>query len=1228
MNKHKKHSTLERNPRLVAQTLLSVLFAFCAYTTNVENTFAQSLDTVRVPFNRTELTQSNTRLWQNALYRWTVQGRANIGRFATAPTSGLPITVDARFFATNLGITTLPQRPVMPLDANAGALATCNAFLQMSVTSPCNIYFATNALQAAQIGAPATLDPAFALSNAVQMKRYAFRPTLDEFQENARYTLSVLGVNTFAQFVFVDGLGFGNNQAYRDNPADTALVVQIERESPELLVLAEPSFNATNRLPMRVLNDNVMTRVLRDTTLDFGAFFIGGGIAQTRRIVLKNRGIEPLRIVRIEVPNPDAAFSVTSSLGRLDNEVLLGQNADSLVLTLTFTPREARQYSQEVRIITNDATNTAFTLRLQGAGALGTLLQLEPLNFGDVRVNTQPTRNFTLLRSANSETFSIDSIQQPTQPFEVRNLAPQVIPANSMLMQTGFVIFRPNVIGAYLDSVVLRGQNLVDYKIYLTGRGIQAAASILRSPPLRNGSSQDTLDFGALPSGASTTQTFSVRNTGNLALNVALNLQSSPNGRPSDVGEFTLDTAPTSIRETTGAVQSYTVRFVATPQMLDGRKEAQLLVIVRDPSNGAEVLRQLFTLIARRLPNVIAPSRTVVDFDSVYIGIQARDTVAVRNTSQSLTGTLIRQSPVSAPFAADTLRPIRTFGVGEVSSLGFTFQPIQIGVQNTEFVLTNRLDSTSATETSRIQLRGVGVRQQFEVMRITSDSLFPNNTNTLNPASTLVGNTRTYVADLGCVRLGENKEIRLTFQNRGNIPFGVWNQFFGLNPTQTQDFTVIRRFQQERRIPPDGQDTSLRIRFTPRIVGEQQIQYTLQSDIKRNIGGTVRVPTAPDSTEQIIIIIRARGIVPEVDAPQAIQFDDVTIGSACGNRSLKSVAITNPASADCGTFTRILSVRLNTPNSAFRLASGQAGFTVRPSTSSSINIEFAPTILGNLTDELILTTDALPPRDVLRVRLVGRALELPNVLVSIATTHSAAPGSRITVPVRVRPSTVGSFAANTNALTLTDKVRFQVSYDATLLEFVNVAIDGTASAGAKITTQTSIQGTLRTVLVNIESQTGARLLARDTLAALVFSTYLGKNIATELALSGIRFGDSTCARIRLQGSENGSFQLDSVCNLQGKVDALGKIPPVLAEITPNPVVDNYGKITFYLSEQAHVTATLLDAQGAPRAVLVDDNFTEGTFEKHLPVTNLPTGTYFCEIRAGNERVMRKFVVLR
>jgi hypothetical protein len=802
-------------------------------------------------------------------------------------------------------------------------------------------------------------------------------------------------------------------------------------------------------------------------------------------------------------------------------------------------------------------------------------------------------------------------------------------------MQTGFVTFRPNIIGEYRDSIVLRGRNLVDYKIYMTGRGIQAAATIQRQAFPRN---LDTLNFGALVTGTSTTQTITVRNTGNLPLNIALSLQASRNGRPSDANEFTIENPqPTALSGITGSQQTYTLRYTATQQIPAGRKEAIWNVRITDQITGAEVLNPSFVVIAERLPNVITPSRTAIDFGEVYIGASARELVSVSNASQTLTGTLTRQTSVNTPFAAVMLPQPRTFAVGTALPIELNFQPTALGNASGELTLESRIDSNAATETSRITLRGTGVQQRFELLRVTSDSLFPNNTNTLQPASRLTNGTRVYTADIGCVRLGERKDVRLVFQNNGNIPFGAWNQFSRLEPAQTRDFTIIQQFQQQRRIAPNALDTSLLIRFLPTIIGEQQIEYTLQSDIKRNIGGVARVPTAPDSTDQIIIILRAQGIVPTVSAPQTVEFDDITVGSTCANFSLRRIAVQNPARSDCGTFTRITNARIASGGAAFRILGGQAGFTVRPSTSATIDVEFTSTTLGESRGELVLTTDAPPPRDVLRIGLVGRAISLPNIRMSITTSNSAPPGKVVDIPVIVQASTRGTQNVNAQALTLIERASFKVSYDATLLAFAGaVMTDGTASAGANVTANAQYQGSRQTLDVSIAAQQGARLLARETLVVLRFNTYLGRDTATDLALSAIRFGDEACQRINIAANEvvNGRFRLDSVCNLREKVRTMTQIPNVVAELAPNPVVSDQTSLNVLLQEDSFLTITLTDAYGTPQRLIKQGTAQAGLHFERISLADLPTGTYFCEIRAQStttgrvQRDVQKIMLLR
>ncbi len=1224
--------------RILALTL--EIFSLLCVMFSALSAFAQSPDTLRIPFNRSEITQSNIILRQDALYRWTVRGRAQVGVSGQSP-----IIVDARFATSNLGLPQLPEQPTrLPLDENTPVQPLCTSLQETSpASSPCNIYFGTNARRGASNLA---LDPAFRLADAAQMKQYAFRPDDDTFRASSIYQAIVRGANDFVKALFVEGFGFGNNRSYADNPADTALVLTIERLSPELLLTAEPNFNITGRLPVRVLNDISPASTFRDTTIDFGSVQVNTPPVQVRRIVLRNRGAEPLRILRIEAPMLNPVFTVASSAGALENPTLLGAMSDSITLSFTFFARDARQYTQEIRIITNDPANPTFTVRLQGSGASGTLSPVLPMNFGNVYVGTTaPVQTREFSRTNFVDAFAIDSVQlpAPSSGFTVIGLAPQSyqVGTNPRFSPSG--TFSPRTIGDFADSAVLRGNNLVDYKILLTGRGVRADFALLRQgTPLV----ERVLDFGAHVSGASTTQTFTIQNTGNLPLNIARNLAPSPNGRPSDVGEFEIVSAPTTLGEMTGTTQTFVLRYTANPQNPEGRKEVFFDVNINDGNNGAALTPQRFRLIAQRLPNVITPSRTDIRFDSVYVGTQVRDTVLLANTSARFAGTILRQTPPNAPFSADTVRSPRALLPANSALVNLGFSPMQEGPQEGTFTFTNRVDSTGAQETSRVGVRGVGVRQQFTLIRLTSDTSANTNT-TINTVSTLVnGKTRTYTANIGCVRVGERRDIGCFFRNDGNISFRASDRFVRLEPAQTRDFTVVNPFQISRSLLPTEQDGSLRIRFTPTVRGPQEIQYTLRSDIRQNIGGRIRIPTAPDSTDDITIIIRGEGITPSIEAPQSVDFGEITFDAAgvgCNSRT-QAIPFTNPATPACGTFTRLSNPRIASASATpFSIRSGSTDLIVRTGSSvGTIQVEFKPTRQGEFQDELIVNTDAPPPRDVLRIRLTGRSIPLPNVVMRIATNHTARPGSPtlVTVPVLVEASTIGTLSANTGALRLTNRVAFQLQYNRTLLEFERANTNGTASEGGRVevTKRDTANREQQTLFVSIEAARSDNFRPLETLVNLVFTPYLGNAPATELSLASVRFGDSTCPKINIGSNDikSGQFQLDGVCDLVWKATLLTQKPPAMADISPNPIIGGQGKIRFLVNEAATITITMRDALGvhSARTLVQERSFDAGLYEETLPLENVPTGTYFCEMRAvsahtqGVYREVKKFVVVR
>lgn len=1204
---------------------------------------AQTSATMRIPLNRAELTQSSITLFQNALYRWTISGRGSIGQVVNTST-----VVDARFFVSNLPFQGI-QRPFMPLDANGAVAAPyCTAFIDTPAASPCLVYLATNALRSNR-SQPAAQSSTFRLTNAVQMKQFAFVPdsAFDMYNPNNVYSAIVQGANLRAQAVFVDRLGFNSNMSYLDNT--DALTMRIDRLSPELLLVARPSFAVTSQQPARILNDDQPEQPFRSTVLDFGSVRVGSA-AQTRRIVLYNRGLEPLR-VRLEAPDQSNTFTVSSPSGDVGTERFINQQGDSLVLLLTYQPRTIGSQTLEVKIFTNDPVLSGttgqgfFSLRLLAAAVNGVLfvtgLQNDTLNFGTsvgtddiLKTKTFPSRpgTFGFSRASGSQSLiTVTSVVQtqgsvfsfdPSNPFIKLPFDIETANFNSIMF------FRPQRIGTYLDSITIRGTNLEDYTIYLRGRAELADAVIERAiAPIDN----DTLDFGSLVTGSAISRSIVVRNIGNVPISIRSFLEASGNSN-----EFTVLQSTGSLSDSTGGIFTTNVRYDAQPQYLAGGKQAFLSVEVRNPATNIVIAQRRYVLIATRLPNILAPARTVINFDSVYIGSERRDTTLIRNTSATYSATLQSQridsltSTASQAFFADMFNPApiaRQYGIGASRQAVLRFRPRQRGPDSADFRLFSTVDSTGGSESLSVRLRGLGVEQQFDVESATSDGM--NNSQILPPfASFAPGGYRKFTVDIGCVRLGLPRTIRIAFRNKGNLPFTAWNQFRTLSGNGASDssFFIVREFTKGTSIAVDAKDSSLTVIFTPRAVGDHVFTYTLFSDIKR----AGRIPTAPDSVEQIIVEIKARGITPSVkieNAVDTVRFPVNPLGTGCSVNSTMAIIITNPAEVSCGTPLGY-SARILETGSPFSMTVVAQGI-IQAAASNTLNVTFSPQAVGVYTATLLITTDAPPQNNVIRIALSAEATGQPRVIVSSASVI-AAPGKRITVPIFVKPSQNGNPKLNSQALGKVKVASFQLRYNASLLRYVDNGTNETASDGARIDTATRTSADFEKTLICTITARRDTLIAKETLINLYFDTYLGRDSTTKLRIDSVRFGDASasisCLRAQVESSVDGTFSLDSVCGLNAKVEAVVKGKFLLADIMPNPVGDNV-RVSFNVPYPTFITLEIVDALGQIKATLAEP-FPEGIAERDISTAHLAPGIYFCRMRAERFSDMRKIIILR
>jgi len=1198
---------------------------WCVMVSVVAAVVAQPRDTVRVDLSRPEAVSSRYPLWQNAVYRWTVVGRGNIGQIQE---------IDARFVRNALvpPVTGLPERPKLPLSDNGTAGA--QACQQPANQGLCDIYFATNALRTSAFQQPPQLDRAFRVSNAAGMRPYAFVPDNDTLQDNATYTLSVRGADIPAQFIFVEQLGGAN--VYGDNFTNnrpTTFTVLVERVSPELMVLDVPTvrFGTTTLTERRaqILNDvnlqSANRQVYRRDTIDFGSLAQGDELTITRE--LRNRGINPLQILAIRRFPANINFRFLPS-GTEGFPRTLERERDINTMDFTFSPRMLGAFEDSVVIATNDPTQTpdgrggfTFTFVLRGRCVERTLLTtLIDLNFDDVRVQSPPASRLVALSNSGSTPIVLQRVLPPVAPFsfQVNAFLPATLQPGNLLPISG--TFAPVRFGNASAVAVIQGENMPDVRVLLRGRGVQSAVAVQNA----QAPAADTIDFGAISRETSSDRVVVVQNLGNLGIIVRPTLEVSPNGSALDPTEFRLVDFPprdSSIEE--GGRREALIRFRAEPNSPLGAREAILNVQIVENDARIPVQTRRFILIGR-LTSVFAAERESQPsqssehlwFDSVYVGRERRQAVSMRNISRQPI-TLVRQAilpiapTVASEFAMDSLRQ-RVFASNQRETLVLRYTPNSRGRDTAMYEA--RYDTPmTLNEFTRIFLSGVGVEQQFDLV-----SAFPDPPFARASVSVLRGRTAQVfdTVDVGDVRVGTEKTVNIVFRNNGNLPYQVRNQF----PTAIAPRTVLSdgvmriqsAFGSRGGVAVGADDNSLVVRFRPTSEGEVLLQYTIESDIQS------RIPTAPDSVLQRVFIIRGRGVQPVIVVPTTtVRFDNVLFTPTCNNTVRTTVPISNRGTAEL-LITNIL-IERSTSTAVFALdQTTLPSFSLAAGTSASITVQFTPPNVGRFAEQLLILSNAPPPNDTVRLRLEGSSVARASVSLQ-SDSLRVRPGTEIRVPILV------SSTAATNPLTRVSQAEFQLSFDETLLEYVGQPITGgTASEGAESVSVTPLRGGIRLRLANQSKE----FLPRTRLVELRFKTYLGTQMSSALSLSNVRFGNANCAELlEVAGTRNGIVQLDSVCNLEAKVNAGTLTVAITKHFAPNPV-ESEAELEFEVLRTTKLRLVLFNAQGEQHTVLAEGEYRAGHHTVRLPRERLSSGVYFYELRAGAECQRGSVVVWR
>jgi len=220
----------------------------------------------------------------------------------------------------------------------------------------------------------------------------------------------------------------------------------------------------------------------------------------------------------------------------------------TLTVPITFTPSSVGQLSGALQVSTSIG---AVSVALNGAGqSTNAQLSASPtaISFGGVAVGRNATGNATF-SNTGAQPLTVQGVTNPVAPFSATGM-----PAAGFVMQPGTSVtatasFNPTTAGTFTDALTL-ATTAGTVSVPMSGSAAQPPQMVIT--PLH-------LNYGTVPTGAATTATFTVSNTGGTPLTIT-------KSKPPVLG--TGFTATSALAEGTsipaGASMTETVRFEPT----------------------------------------------------------------------------------------------------------------------------------------------------------------------------------------------------------------------------------------------------------------------------------------------------------------------------------------------------------------------------------------------------------------------------------------------------------------------------------------------------------------------------------------------------------------------------------------------------------------------------------------------------------------------------------------
>ena len=636
---------------------------------------------------------------------------------------------------------------------------------------------------------------------------------------------------------------------------------------------------------------------------------------------LKNTGVGKLLLTGTQPISVNAAEDVFLVTQPTSSEIAPN---GSLAFRINFNPQGIQNYSAPVTIKSNDQ-NGDFTFTVTARGIAPKPIasvfyesteipQNGTINAGEAMITL--SKNFTVeIRNTGSELLTLDTSNISITGDNAAAFIRTTLPGNNVSVggQTSFIIqFRPTVQGE--NNAVLtiptndNARNPVTVFLRATAIKGSAVLELTQGNTIIANNSLTPFEFGRVEINYNNSVSFTIKNTGNIALNLS---ETSPITSNNTAFEILSQPVPKTLIP--GASVNFTIRF--TP-IAEG-DTAAFIEIPNDSDEGVFTFAVVATGYVKRPQITITYGNTAIaqngtiDAGEVLLTLSKSITVVIKNTGEEVltvdTANITINGANAAAFTKTT-NPGGSISVGGQSSFDIKCEPVVQGENNAVLTIpSNDINRDPAVVYLKMTgVKGTGILElKQNTTTIQSNFITP--------------------FDFGQTALGSSTSLVFTITNNGNIPLILTG-----TPAVVSSNAVFT-------VTTQPANTTINPAATVPFI----IQYTPTAE--QTDTGTITITHDGDAT-LFILNVKGTGYVrkPQItvfhedtEVPQystinvgdvlITQSQDITIIIKNTGEELLTVDTTNIAITDegAGVFTRVTSPAANVS------VGGQAQFVIR-----------------------------------------------------------------------------------------------------------------------------------------------------------------------------------------------------------------------------------------------------------------------------------------------------------